>query len=164
MVQEPPEAAKELLALRPIATLATMNADGTVHLVLIWYLYDPDDGRLYLSTGSASRKARNAGARPQGTVLVDQRPPAGHRWVSAAGSLDVVRGETARAINARIRGRYLTEDGEAAYGPRLAAWDDVALALTPETWRSWTLSNLGDIAAERGLPAGSIPDWFLPLD
>lgn len=84
--------------------------------------------------------------------------------MSASGTVEVVRGKAAREVNARIRSRYLTEAGEAAYGPRLAEWDDVALALTPECWRVWALSNLGEIAAERGLRLSSAPDWFQPLD
>jgi PPOX class probable F420-dependent enzyme len=154
----------DLLALRLIGSLGTINADGSVQLTPIWYLFDPDDGRLYVATGSRSRKVRNVLARPAATLLVDQRKPERHRWAVAAGTAEVLGGEMAQAVNARIRGRYLSGTGEAAYGQWLATADDVTIALTPTSWRSWTLSNLEVIAAEQGVPPASIPDWFLALD
>jgi PPOX class probable F420-dependent enzyme len=161
---DPGDAARELLALRLIATLGTLNADGSAQLTPIWYLFDPDNGRLYIATGSRSRKVRNVQARPQATLLVDRRQPEGHCWVSALGAATVLGGEAAQAINARIRQRYLSPAGEAAYGTRLIPMDDVTIVLTPSSWRSWALSNLEDIASEKGLPPESIPGWFLPLD
>ena len=160
----PGQAEQELLALRLIATLGTINGDGSAQLTPIWYLFDPDDGRLYIATGSGSRKVRNIRSRPRATLLVDQRQPEGHRWVVAEGIAEIIGGEAAQAINARVRQRYLSAAGEAVYGQRLVDFDDVTIALTPLSWRSWTLSNLGEIAAAAGLSEDGIPGWFLPLD
>ena len=161
---EPNDAIRELLASRLIATLGTLNADGSIQMTPIWYLFDPDDGRVYVGTGSGSRKVRNVRAWPRATLLVDQRDPVGHRWAAAEGTAEVIGGEAAQAINARIRQRYLSVAGEAAYGAWLATADDVTIALAPIAWRAWTLSNLEALAAAKGLPAAAIPDWFLPLD
>ena len=152
----------DLLELRLIATLGTLNEDGSILLTPIWYLFDR--GRLFVGTSSTSRKVRNVEARPWATLLVDQRALGGNRWVSASGKTEVVRGDAAAAINARIRARYLTEAGEEAYGPSLVAADDVAITLTPESWKSWQPGLLAQTAAARGLPIERAREWFLPQD
>lgn len=163
-MEQPGEAARELLARRLIATLGTLNADGSVQLTPIWYRFDEGTRELQIATGSRSRKVRNVLARPSTTLLVDRRDPVGHGWVTASGPAEVIGGAAAQDINARIRQRYLTEAGEAAYGERLVAADDVTIVLRPTSWRYWALSHLEEIASGAGLPADAIPDWFLPLD
>jgi PPOX class probable F420-dependent enzyme len=162
--EEPGEAARELLAQRLIATLGTLNDDGSVQLTPIWYAFEQLNGGLYVATSSRSRKVRNILARPHATLLVERRDPIGHQWVAASGPAEVIRGGASKEANARIRQRYLTETGEAVYGRWLATADDVTILLKPVVWRSWTLSNLEQIAADAGLPADTMPDWFLPLD
>ena len=54
---------QEILRGRYIATLGTENADGTIHLTAVWYLFE--DGYLFVATSSKSRKARNLAARPK---------------------------------------------------------------------------------------------------
>jgi len=163
-IERPSDAALELLMPRLIGCLGTENADGSVQLTPIWYLFDEATGELQVATGSRSRKVRNVLARPRATLLVDRRDPVGHRWVAASGPAEVLGGEAAQDINARIRQRYLTEAGEAAYGERLAAADDATIILRPTSWRYWALSNLEEIASEAGLPVDTVRDWFLPLD
>jgi len=48
---------QEFLRGRRIATLGTENADGSIHLTAVWYLYDDDC--LFVATSSRTRKARN---------------------------------------------------------------------------------------------------------
>ena len=57
---------QELLRGRYIATLGTENADGTIHLTAVWYLFE--EGYLFVATSSKSRKARNILVRPQAAV------------------------------------------------------------------------------------------------
>jgi hypothetical protein len=47
----------ELLATRLIGVLATLEHDGSVHAVPMWFA--PTEGELLLATGSRSRKVRN---------------------------------------------------------------------------------------------------------
>ena len=61
------------LATAPVARLASHNPDGTIHLAPAWFLYD--DGHILIGTQFVSRKARNVGANPQVTVLVDRQEP-----------------------------------------------------------------------------------------
>jgi len=86
-------------------------------------------------------------------VVVDAREPGRERWVAASGAVEILRGDEARVINARIRQRYLTPAArDSPIEPDLAESDDVTLELTPGTWRSWAV-ELGEAAAE----------WFLPV-
>ena len=153
---------RAFLGLRLIATLGTHSEDGSILLTPIWYLFA--DERLFVGTSRASRKVRNVLARPRATLLVDQRAHGGNRWVSAAGAAEVIGGEPAAAINARIRARYLSAAGEEAYGQVLAVADDVVIALTPDTWRSWSPGLLAQTAAERGVTSERVREWFLPGD
>ena len=156
------EADRAFLGLLLIATLGTYNDDESILLTPIWYVFEGE--RLFVGTSRASRKARNVLARPRATLLVDQRAAGGHRWVSAAGTAEVLGGEPAGAINARIRARYLTEAGEEAYGRVLADADDIVIALTPDRWTSWSPGLLTRTAAEHGVTGERIGEWFLPED
>lgn len=140
---------RTFLAELRYAVLASNDADGGIHLTPIWFLFEDDC--FFFGCGSGSRKAKNAARTPSASVVVDSREPGRERWVSAAGPVEIVRGEESRAFNERIRRRYLAP---AAYdGPieaALAESDDVTLRLTPTTWRSWA-ADLGE-SPER---------WFL---
>jgi PPOX class probable F420-dependent enzyme len=153
-------AALELLSRRLTASLGTLNNDGSIHLVPIWYLFE--DGQFFMETSSATRKARNIQARPQATVTVEAHNQAS--WVSASGIVEIIRGERSSTINARIRDRYLTTAGSQAVGPILEEIDDVTLAVTPQYWRSWNGASLMDAVIQRGITPADPDEWFLPLD
>jgi PPOX class probable F420-dependent enzyme len=123
--------ADEFLAERRIAVLATVDPDGSPHLVAIWFEWA--DGAFLFPTGSTSRKTRNARARPRGAIVVDARGPR-PRGVAASGSLEVLEGADALAINERIHRRYVTDEGMAdpGLGGLLSDADDVTLRLVPQ--------------------------------
>jgi PPOX class probable F420-dependent enzyme len=158
----PDDAVQELLQLRLIATLGTTDAVGEILLTPIWYLYQ--DGRLYLPTSSSSRKARNVAARPDVTVLVDQRRPDLHRWASATGTASIMGGSQAARVNEQVRQRYLSDVGEEVYGQRIADYDDVTVVVTPRAWRSWTPGALATAAEEHGIPDTELASLFQPWD
>jgi hypothetical protein len=156
------DSAAQILEGRRYAMLATHNDDGSIHLTPVWYLFE--DGAFYVESQSSDRKARNAAARPGGTIIVDVRRLGDERWVYAAGAVDVLRGEESREINARIARRYLTEAAieDAGVGPGFAA-ADVTIRLAPDAWRSWSLRELDEEFF--GGILGSAPEkWFRPLD
>ena len=128
----------ELLAGRRIAVLSTEDPDGLPYLTAIWFAYE--DGAFLVPTGAASRKARNARERPRGAILVDARGPA-FRGVAASGRIELVEGDAALEINARIHRRYVTDAGMADpdLGGSLTAGDDLTLRLIPEHWQEWDL-------------------------
>jgi PPOX class probable F420-dependent enzyme len=153
---------EKFLQGRYIATLATENRDGSVHLTAVWYLFD--SGALFVGTSSKSRKARNAVARPRASLMIDARKPGSERGVSAAGRVEVLSGTQAHEINRRIESRYLSAAAMADphVGPVFAAFDDVTIRLTPASWTVWDMADL-DAQAFGGRLAGT-PGYMLPLD
>lgn len=148
-----------LLGLRLIANLATVNSDGSVHLVAMWFRRDGD--RILIPTSHHTRKARNIRARPVATVMID-RSVGGMdlRGVIVRGSVEIVEGDAARELNRTIHRRYVTEEGLVL--PEVDAYlrsgDDLTLAVAMERVTSW---NLADSEAGRALRAAS---GALPLD
>ena len=153
---------QEILQGRYIATLATENADGTIQLTAVWFLFE--DGHLFVATSSKSRKARNLAARPKATLMVDVRKPATERGVTAAGRADVISGEQSQEINWRIHRRYMSPAALADphVGAVFASFDDVTLRISPVSWTSWDMSVLD--AQAFGGRLGKTPGYLLPLD
>jgi PPOX class probable F420-dependent enzyme len=153
---------QDILRGRYIATLGTENADGTMHLTAVWYLYE--DGYLYVATSSKSRKARNLAARPKASLMVDVRKPAAERGVSASGKVDLVSGDQSRGINRRIHPRYIS--AAAMSDPRIepvfASFDDVTVRITAVSWTTWDMTVLD--AQAFGGRLGGTPGYLLPLD
>src|SRR5436853_307328 len=112
---------------------------------------------------TGSKKVRNLERNPAASVVVDAREPGRDRWVAAAGTVEILRGDEARAINARIQSRYLTAEAieDVRVGPVFAAGDDLTLRLTPRKWRSWTARGV-DAQECGGIPGETPERWFLP--
>ena len=153
---------QELIRGRYIATFGTENADGSIHLTAVWYLFDA--GSLYVATSSRTQKARNVAARPKASLMVDVRRPGAERGVTAAGSVEVISGDQSQEINRRIHSRYLSAAAisDPHVGPVFASFDDVTLRLTPVSWTSWDMAVLD--AQALGGRLGKTPGYLLPLD
>jgi PPOX class probable F420-dependent enzyme len=104
--QTPDRSVHEILRGRHIASLATQNADGTIHLTAVWYLFE--NGNLLVATSSKTRKARNLAARPKASLMVDIRKPGAERGVTATGIAELLTGQQSLEINGRIHSRYLS--------------------------------------------------------
>lgn len=152
----------ELLGGRHIAALGTENADGTIHLTAVWYLFE--SGCLFIATSSKSRKARNVAARPNASLMVDVRKPGKERGVVAAGKAELLSGELSRQINRRIHSRYLSAAAmsDPHIEPVFASFDDVTIRLTPVSWTTWDMATLD--AQAFGGRLGGTPGYMLPLD
>jgi PPOX class probable F420-dependent enzyme len=144
--------ARELLDARLIANLATLNPDGSTHLVGMWFLWDGES--LQLPTSGVTRKARNLERDPRATVMIDDsRGGFDLRGITLTGRAVVLRGPDALAVNRRIHLKYLTERGrELEVVDRYLATDDVTIRFTPERASSWDLRNTdqGRAVAETG--------------
>lgn len=153
---------RELLQKRNVATLATENANGTIHLTAVWYLFEED--HLFVATSSRTRKARNVTARPRASLMVDARRAGAERGVSAAGKVDLLSGDHARTINRRIHSRYLSAAAmsDPQIEPVFASFDDVTIRLTPAAWTAWDMAVLD--AQAFGGRLGKTPGYLLPLD
>lgn len=133
------EFARELLSSRLIANLATLNPDGTIHLVPMWFL--SEDGSVLMPTSGASRKAKNVERDPRSTVMIDDsRGALDVRGITLIGRMDIVRSPASVETNHRIHLKYVTAKGLGLKAVREAlASDDVTLRFKPESVTSWNL-------------------------
>jgi len=133
--------ARELLEARLIANFATLNRDGSVHLVPLWYLWDGE--AVLLPTSGATRKVRNLERDARATVMIDDsRGGFDLRGITLTGRVAILRGGEAVALNRRIHLRYLTERGrDLEPVDRYLATDDVTIRFAPERASSWDLRS-----------------------
>jgi Pyridoxamine 5'-phosphate oxidase len=143
----------ELLGARLIAKLATLDRNGSIHLVAMWFLHE--DGALLIPTSSATRKIRNLERNPRSTVMIDDsRGGFDLRGVTLVGRAEILGGERARVLNRRVHLKYVTPDGLALERVRdYLATDDVTIAFRPERVSSWNLRSTEQCRAlsEQGL-------------
>jgi PPOX class probable F420-dependent enzyme len=147
---------------RRIATLATENSDGSMHLTAVWYLFE--NGHFSIATNSKSRKARNLAARPKASLMIDSRNSGTERGVTSAGAVSILTGDESRQLNHRVHSRYLSAAAlsDPQIGGVFSAIDDVTLKITPTSWFTWDMTEL-DAQVFSGKIAKS-PGCILPLD
>jgi general stress protein 26 len=152
----------ELLQRRLIATLGTENADGTIHLTAVWFLFE--ENSLYIATSSQTKKARNILAKPKASLMVDLRKPATERGLTVACKAELLSGDRSKQPNRRIHSRYLSVAAMAdpQIEPVFASFDDVTIQLTPESSFMWDMATLD--AQAFGGRLGGTPGYLLPLD
>jgi PPOX class probable F420-dependent enzyme len=135
------ELARELLEARLIANLATLNSEGSIHLVAMWFLWD---GEALLSpTNRRTRKARNLKRDPRATVMIDDsRGGFDLRGITLVCDADIIKAPASRELNRRVHLKYVTERGlELDAVKAYLATDDVTLRLRPIKVSSWDLRN-----------------------
>ena len=127
----------ELLAARLVGVLATLESNGSVHAVPLWYALD--GVAIVFATGSASRKVRNLRRDPRATlVLHDSRPGFEVCGASIQGSVELVDGAAAAPLIDSVHRRYVTPEGERLPAPaEFLASDDLAVLLVPEAAFTW---------------------------
>ena len=133
--------ARELLAARLIANLATIDSDGSVHLVGMWFLWD--GGALLLPTSRTTRKAKNIRRDPRVTVMIDDsRGGFDLRGLTVIGRAELDEGQAAVETNRRIHLKYVTERGRDLEAvDRYLATDNVTIRVTPERVSAWNLRD-----------------------
>jgi nitroimidazol reductase NimA-like FMN-containing flavoprotein (pyridoxamine 5'-phosphate oxidase superfamily) len=149
----------ELLSMTLIANLATVDDDGSVHLLPMWFLRVGDD--ICIPTSHQTHKYRNLQARPRASVMIDlSREGLNLKGVLIRGRVKLVKGDEARKINRLIHLKYvkqeaLSDDSIASY---LSRGDDITVKVHMDHLVSW---NLADSKAGKALRAGG---WSRPLD
>jgi nitroimidazol reductase NimA-like FMN-containing flavoprotein (pyridoxamine 5'-phosphate oxidase superfamily) len=149
----------ELLSMTLIANLATLDTDGSIHLLPMWFLRVGDD--IYIPTSSQTHKYRNLRMRPRASVMIDlSRAGLNLKGVLIRGRVELIEGEEARRINRSIHLKYvnpeaLSDDSVASY---LSRGDDITVKVHIDHLISW---NLADSKAGKALRAGG---WSCPLD
>lgn len=133
------------LAERHHATMCTLNHDGSIHAVAMWYGFL--DGGLAVHTKARSQKVQNVRRNPTMTCLVE----AGTRYdelrgVELVGRAEVVEDPTRLfAVGVSVHGRYLapyTEDQRPVVEATLHK--RVAIVLHVTRTVSWDHRKLGD--------------------
>jgi PPOX class probable F420-dependent enzyme len=152
---------RQLLDGRHVASLATENPDGSIHMVAVWYWFD--GARVFVATSSRSRKARNLQSNPKVSLMIDARDPAASCGINIAGSAQILTGDSSRKSNAAIHRKYLSAAALAdpRVGPVFAAWDDVTIQITPAAVIAWDMR-----LADRQFFGGALenhPGYLLPL-
>jgi PPOX class probable F420-dependent enzyme len=152
---------REFLNGRHFATLGTLNEDGSIHMIPVWYLFE--DECFFVETASSTRKVRNILARGEASMMVDVRKLDPDGWVLASGAAEIIHGDLSKEINARIRRRYLTQAGleDPRVDPVFDVADDVTIRLTPRAWSSWNLKSVDD-QFFGGILKQTPEKWFLP--
>jgi PPOX class probable F420-dependent enzyme len=99
------------------AVMATINADGTPQLTVMWYALHPTEDVLLLNASRGLLKERNLRRDPRMAVCVEDGP----RYVTLQGTAELVedRAQQERDVNELIAPRYV--------GQRLGArrWEEI---------------------------------------
>ena len=137
-----PAEVDELLGARLIANLASINPNGTVHLVAMWFRRDGDS--ILFPTSHHTRKAKNLRRHPEATAMIDRsRTGLDLRGVQIKGRVELVEGDRAHALNRSIHERYVTAEGlsQPAVIAYLSSGDDVTVRLSIERMSTWNLAD-----------------------
>ncbi|HLV85707.1 MAG TPA: pyridoxamine 5'-phosphate oxidase family protein [Candidatus Sulfotelmatobacter sp.] len=153
---------QQLLGGRYVASFATHNPNGSIHMVAVWFWYDGTD--VYVATSSRSRKAQNLQGNPSVSLMIDSRDVAASCGVTIAGTAHVLRGASSQKYNAEIHRKYLSEAALAdpKVGPVFAAWDDIAFRIAPTSVIVWDMRQ-----ADQQVFGGSFknnPSYLLPVE
>ncbi len=125
-----------------VGRLATVAADGSPHVVPIWFERDGD--RLFVHTQAESRKARNIAATGKFAMAVDVDTMP-YKGVTVSGQARIVpHGEIdAIALALRLATAYLGPDAGPGFAEYIAAMpgEHVTLVLEVGAHESWDFSG-----------------------
>jgi F420H(2)-dependent biliverdin reductase len=106
----PDEAVLAFLAERHLATLTTLRADGSPHVVAVGFSYSPSEQLVRIITFAAAVKARNAARGGRAAVCqVD-----GGRWLTLEGTARVTTEPPAVATAMEMYAARYRQPGERA--------------------------------------------------
>lgn len=125
----PQEARRFLETGTRTAKLATVRADGSPHVVPVWFVVDGDD--LVFSTWHASVKAKNLRREPRVSLSVDdEAPPFSFVRVDGTATLSDDPDELARFARP-LAARYVGEDLADRFAARNAVEGELVVRVTP---------------------------------
>lgn len=153
---------QQLLNGRYIASLATQNPNGSIHMVAVWYWFDGSN--IFVATASRSRKAQNMQSNSRATLMIDARDPQASFGTTISGTVQILQGGSSQKLNAEIHRKYLSAAAiaDSRVGPVFAGWDDVTIQITPVSVISWDMRE-----ADAQVFGGSFknnPSYLLALE
>jgi PPOX class probable F420-dependent enzyme len=112
------------------AKLATAMADGSPHVMPVWFVLDGDD--LVFNTGAGTVKGRNLRRDDRASLLVDdEHPPFGFVHMRGRVALSEDPDELLRTAT-EIGGRYMGAERAEEFGRRNAVPGELVCRFTPE--------------------------------
>ena len=137
----PEEQTDFLTRTRCIAKISTLDEDGTMHMVPVWYMYD---GQNYVITSDAgSHHVKNLRRDNRATVLIDtvQFPTKGVR-IKGRTALEE-NGNKVHSLELEITRRYISdaEKAEDYVNARESKSRRVAIIVSPEHVSNWDYSK-----------------------
>jgi nitroimidazol reductase NimA-like FMN-containing flavoprotein (pyridoxamine 5'-phosphate oxidase superfamily) len=154
-----PAEIEKLLTMRLIANLATIDDDGDIHIVPMWFLTVAED--ICIPTSRNTHKHYNLRRRPRASVMIDvSRAGLNLKGVLIRGRVELIYGEEALRINRSIHLKYVTPEAlnDIKVASYLSKGDDVTVKVNMDRIISW---NLADSSAGKALSVGG---WVYPLD
>ncbi|MET8909946.1 PPOX class F420-dependent oxidoreductase [Micromonospora sp. NPDC004551] len=110
--------------------LATVRADGSPHVVPVWFVLDGDD--LIFNTGRDSVKGRNLVRDPRAALTVDEEQPP-YAFVTVRGTVTISEDPVeSLPWSTRIAARYMGADRAEEYGRRNAVPGELLVRLRAE--------------------------------
>jgi PPOX class probable F420-dependent enzyme len=131
------------LADRRILTVASHSADGTIHLVPMWFVPEPG-GSLAMWTNARSQKAVNLRRDPRVTALAESGEDYFElRGVSVVGRAELVEGvDAVLAIGRSVAERYSLDAPPEFL--QYQATKRVGIRIVPERITSWDHAKLSN--------------------
>ncbi len=116
-----------------VARFCSLNADGTIHAVPVWYSYL--DRKLVVATPFGSRKAKNVRRNGNVTLLIDESETRGvwPKGVVVYGQAELEKADLALPEFTRLCDKYIKDGKAESYAKgllSLSRW--VKIAVTPK--------------------------------
>ena len=149
----------KILSKTLIANLGTLDNDGGIHLIPMWFLRIGND--ICIPTSRHTHKYRNLLARPRASVMIDiSLTGLNLKGVLVRGKVELVNGEEAQKINHLIHMKYIMPEAlsDVSVSSYLAKGDDITIKVHMDHVISW---NLADSKAGKAIHAGG---WAHPHD
>jgi PPOX class probable F420-dependent enzyme len=153
---------QQLLKGRYVATLASHNSDGSIHMVAVWFYFDGTN--IFVTTSSRTRKARNLQSNSKVSVMIDSRDPLSSFGVTIVGAAKILTGDASNKLGAEVHRKYMSAAALAdpKVGPVFAGWDDITIEITPGSIISWDMRILDQQVL--GSSFANHPTYLLPLE
>ncbi len=125
-----------------VARFCSLNADGTIHAVPVWYTYM--DGQIVIATPATSRKARNVRRNKNVTVLIDDSETRGAwpKGVTVYGKAELEATDLTLGEFTHLCEKYIPKDRAESYAKGLlglSRW--VEMVVRPERIASFDYSK-----------------------
>jgi PPOX class probable F420-dependent enzyme len=108
---KPPETHLDLLERPLFAHFATVAADGSPRVNVMWYLWDADDGVIKMTHTNQRHNFRYLQKNPQVALSIAD-PDNGYRYLQLRGQVEHVEADPTGGFYQRLQQRYRGETSE----------------------------------------------------